>query len=78
MCRRTSSATKKKKLTTCSGWPRNRRRSSGSWVAIPTGHVFRWQARIMMQPIVISGAVEKPNSSAPRRAAIITSRPVFS
>ena len=65
MISRSSSATKKKKLTTCSGWPLKRLRSSGSCVAMPTGHVFRWQARIMMQPVAISGAVEKPNSSAP-------------
>ena len=52
---RTSSATKKKKLTTCSGVPLKRLRSSGSWVAMPTGQVFRWQARIMMQPVAISG-----------------------
>ena len=32
----------------------------------------------MMQPVAISGAVEKPNSSAPSIAAIATSRPVFS
>ena len=32
----------------------------------------------MMQPIAISGAVAKPNSSAPSRAATTTSRPVFS
>ncbi len=31
----------------------------------------------MMQPIVIIGAVEKPNSSAPRQAAMTTSRPVL-
>ena len=31
----------------------------------------------MMQPSVISGAVAKPNSSAPSIAAITTSRPVF-
>ena len=53
-------------------------RSSGSCVAMPTGHVLRWQARIMMQPVAISGAVEKPNSSAPSIAAIATSRPVLS
>ena len=58
--------------------PLKRLRSSGSWVAIPTGQVFRWQARIMMQPVAISGAVEKPISSAPSIAAITTSRPVFS
>ena len=44
---------------------------------MPTGHVFRWQARIMMQPAAISGAVEKPTSSAPSSAATTTSRPVF-
>ena len=26
---------------------------------MPTGHVLRWQTRIMMQPAAISGAVEK-------------------
>ena len=30
----------------------------------------------MMQPVAISGAVEKPTSSAPSRAAMTTSRPV--
>ncbi len=75
---RSSSATKKKKLTTCSGVPSKRLRSSGSCVAMPTGQVFRWQARIMMQPVAISGAVEKPNSSAPSIDAIATSRPVLS
>jgi hypothetical protein len=53
-------------------------RSSGFWVATPTGQVSRWQTRIMMQPDTTSGAVAKPNSSAPSSAAIITSRPVFS
>ena len=42
----------------------------------PTGQVLRWQARIMTQPVAISGAVEKPNSSAPSSAATTTSRPV--
>ena len=50
MIARASSATKKKKLTTCSGSPAKRRRSTGSWVAIPTGQVLRWQARIITQP----------------------------
>ncbi len=63
---------------TWSGVPAKRLRSSGSWVAIPTGQVFRWQTRIMMQPLAISGAVAKPISSAPSIAAIATSRPVFS
>src|SRR5215213_3244380 len=30
---------------TCSGVPVKRFLSSGSWVAMPTGHVFRWQTR---------------------------------
>jgi hypothetical protein len=53
-------------------------RSSGFWVATPTGQVSRWQTRIMMQPDTTSGAVAKPNSSAPSSAAITTSRPVLS
>ena len=55
----------------------NRLRSSGFWVATPTGQVSRWQTRIMMQPDTTSGAVAKPNSSAPSSAAMMTSRPVF-
>ena len=45
---------------------------------MPTEQVFRWHLRIMMQPMVISGMVAKPNSSAPSSAAITTSRPVCS
>ncbi len=78
MCSRTSSAMKRKKFSTNSARPANLARSFGSWVATPTGQVLRWQTRIMMQPITTSGAVEKPNSSAPMRAPITTSRPVFS
>ena len=37
---------------------------------MPTGQVFRWQARIITQPVAISGAVAKPISSAPSSAAI--------
>ncbi len=44
---------------------------------MPTGHVFKWQTRIMMQPATTSGAVANPNSSAPSSAAITTSRPVL-
>ena len=66
-----------KKFSTNSGLPVKRARSSGFWVATPTGQVSRWQTRIMMQPDTTSGAVAKPNSSAPSRAAITTSRPVF-
>ena len=39
-------------------------------MATPTGQVLRWQTRIMMQPRATSGAVAKPNSSAPSSAAI--------
>ena len=73
-----SSATMKKKLMTCSGSPANFSLSTGSWVAMPTGQVFLWHFRIIMQPRVMSGAVLKPNSSAPRRAAMATSLPVLS
>ena len=78
MCSRTSWATKVMKLTTYCGSPVKRLRSSGSCVAMPTGQVLRWQARIITQPSVTSGAVAKPNSSAPSSAPITTSRPVFS
>ena len=57
--------------------PVKRLRSTGFWVAIPTGQVSRWQTRIMMQPDTTSGAVAKPNSSAPSSAPMTTSRPVF-
>ena len=67
-----------KKFTTNSGLPENRSRSIGFWVATPTGQVSRWQTRIMTQPETSSGAVAKPNSSAPSSAAMTTSRPVFS
>ena len=59
-----------KNVTTNSGLPVNRARSSGFCVATPTGHVSRWQTRIMMQPETTSGAVAKPNSSAPSSAPI--------
>src|ERR1041384_7287072 len=62
---------------TCSGLPWTLLRRSGSCVATPTGQVLRWQTRIMMQPEAISGAVEKPISSAPSSMAMATSRPVL-
>ena len=37
-----------------------------------------WHFRIMMHPIVMSGAVERPHSSAPRSVATRRSRPVLS
>src|SRR6185312_2210964 len=75
---RTSWATNSKKLTTYSALPVNLARNVGFWVATPTGQVSRWQTRIMMQPETTKGAVAKPYSSAPSRAAITTSRPVLS
>ena len=62
----------------CSGVPLKFFLNSGSWVAIPTGHVFKWQARIIIQPEATNGAVANPNSSAPNKAAMATSRPVLS
>mmetsp|Transcript_5396 Transcript_5396/g.10836 ORF Transcript_5396/g.10836 Transcript_5396/m.10836 type:complete len:205 (+) Transcript_5396:3108-3722(+) len=73
----TSSPTIHRKFTTWSGIPLNFLRSSGSCVAIPTGHTLRWHLRIMMHPSEIRGAVENPVSSAPSRKAITTSRPVL-
>ena len=66
---RTSSAMYSKKVWTNSGLPLNLARSSGFWVAMPTGQVSRWQTRIMMQPETTSGAVAKPYSSAPKQRA---------
>ena len=74
---RTSCAMYSKKLTTNSGLPLKRLRSSGFCVAMPTGQVSRWHTLIITHPLTTSGAVANPNSSAPRSAAIITSRPVF-
>ena len=67
---RTSSAMNSKNVSTNSGLPVKRLRSSGFCVAMPTGQVSRWQTRIITQPDTTSGAVAKPNSSAPSRAAI--------
>ena len=50
------------KLTVWSGSPVKCFRSSGFWVATPTGQVFLWQTRIIMHPSVTRGAVEKPYS----------------
>ena len=47
---RTSSAMNSKNVSTNSGLPLKRLRSSGFWVAMPTGHVSRWQTRIITQP----------------------------
>ena len=73
-----SSAIKRMKLMTYSGFPANLFLSSGFWVAIPTGQVSKLHTRIITHPMVTSGAVANPNSSAPRSAAIATSRPLIS
>ncbi len=65
-------------MTTLSAVPVNFSRSAGSWVQTPTGQVFDWHWRTMMQPMAISAAVPMPNSSAPSIAAITMSRPVRS
>ena len=74
---RTSSATAVMNAATISGVPANFARSSGRWVAIPTGHVSRWHVRTMRQPSASSAAVPNEYSSAPSSAATITSLPVF-
>ena len=76
--RRTSSAIAVKYATTCSGVPLNFARSSGRWVAMPVGQLFKWHWRAMAQPIATRAAVPKPYASAPSKAAITTSRPVLS
>ena len=48
------------------------------WVAIPTGQVSKLHTLIITQPKETKGAVAKPNSSAPSKAAIATSLPVIS
>ena len=62
---------------TCSGVPANFSRSSGFWVAIPTGQESTWQVRTMMQPSARRSAVPNDISSAPSSAATTTSRPVL-
>ena len=75
---RSSCATNLIKFSTYSGFPLNLLRSSGFCVATPTGHVSRLHTLIITQPIVTSGAVANPYSSAPSSAATSTSRPVIS
>jgi len=65
------------KFITYSGFPANFLRSSGFCVATPTGHVSKLHTLIITHPSVTSGAVAKPNSSAPSIAAIATSRPLI-
>mmetsp|Transcript_19311 Transcript_19311/g.58424 ORF Transcript_19311/g.58424 Transcript_19311/m.58424 type:complete len:318 (-) Transcript_19311:96-1049(-) len=74
---RTSSATKRKYCTTCSGSAGNFSRSFIFCVVTPTGQVLRWQTRAMTQPPAIMAMVPKPNSSAPMTAPSTTSQPVL-
>mmetsp|Transcript_4361 Transcript_4361/g.6137 ORF Transcript_4361/g.6137 Transcript_4361/m.6137 type:complete len:253 (+) Transcript_4361:234-992(+) len=74
MCR-VSSAAYWKKLTTWSGVPGNRFRSSSFCVVMPTGQLLVWHTRAMMQPSATIAMVPKPNSSAPISAPITTSHP---
>ena len=78
MISRSSCAMKRMKFSTYSGFPGKRARSLSFCVATPNGHVSFWHTRIMRQPIATSGAVAKPNSSAPSIQAIATSRPLIS
>ena len=64
---RTSSATKRRYASTISGVPANFARSSGRWLAIPTGHVSRWHERTIRQPSARRSAVPNENSSAPEQ-----------
>ena len=75
---RTSWAMARKKRITSSGVPRNFRRRSSRWVAMPAGQVLRWHCRAITQPAATRAAEPNPYSSAPRSAAITTSRPVLS
>ncbi len=66
------------RFTTLSAEPVNLARSASFWVQTPTGQVFDWHWRTMMQPMAISAAVPIPYSSAPIIAAMTMSRPVRS
>ena len=77
MYSRSSSAINFIKFSTYSGFPAKRFLNSGFCVAIPAGQVSKLQTRIMTHPMVTSGAVANPYSSAPRSAAIATSRPLI-
>ena len=74
---RVSPAMKRRKFSTCSGFPLKHFLRRGSWVATPTGQEFSWHLRIITQPRDTSIVVANPNSSAPRSAPITTSRPVL-
>ncbi len=46
-------------------------------MATPTGQVFKWHLRIIIQPSTTNAAVAAPHSSAPIKVAIAISLPVF-
>ena len=75
---RVSRATKERKLTMYSGLPEKHLRRSGSCVATPAGQVLAWHCRIMTHPRQTKMVVAKPNSCAPSKAPMTTSRPVLS
>ncbi len=75
---RTSSATKKEVVDHVFGLAaQNLAQLADLAWATPTGQVSGGTAHHDMQPSTTSGAVAKPNSSAPSSAAMTTSRPVF-
>ena len=78
MISRICSAINSMNRSTYSGLPLKRLRNSGFCVAMPKGQVPSWHTRIIRQPIVTSGAVAKPNCSAPSSSATITSWPLIS
>ena len=78
MTSRSSSAVYSMKFITCSGLPAKRFLRHAFCVAMPTGQVSCWQSRCIRQPSETSAGVPKPNSSAPSRHAIATSRPSMS
>ena len=61
-----AAAMNSKNVSTNSGLPVNRSRSTGFCVATPTGQVSRWQTRIMMQP---ERSAAPSRSRTPRRRA---------
>ena len=65
------------KFMTYSGFPLKRFLNFWFCVATPNGQVSRLHTRIIIHPIVTSGALAKPNSSAPNKQAMATSFPVI-
>ena len=57
---RTSSAMWRNRVITWSTDPVYFARRSSSWVVMPTGQVFSWQVRTILQPRASSGTVPNP------------------